>query len=158
MGCVEIDVGTDTLEYHPDIDCCPVEWRTHHCVNVFSKCMFCALSSCFHSDRQLWEWWYWDNDEKWWVVWMRNEDEWVWCDEVICVVTTMLTRHDTNGWIGVEWVLMVFCWNNVLWGHTDLSDIVSVELMSCLREVISTSSSIWCETQWFVVCFWAFSQ
>ena len=24
MGCVEIDVETDTLEYHPDIDCCLV--------------------------------------------------------------------------------------------------------------------------------------
>ena len=51
MECVEIDVETDTLEYHTDIDCCPVEWRTHHCVNAFSKCMFCVLSNCFHSDR-----------------------------------------------------------------------------------------------------------
>ena len=33
-----------------------------------------------------------------------------------------------------------------------------MELMSCLREVISTSSSMWCETQWFVLCVGAFSQ
>ena len=40
MGCVEIDVETDSLKYHPDIDCCPVESRTHHCMNAFSNVCF----------------------------------------------------------------------------------------------------------------------
>ena len=120
MGCVEIDVETDTVEYHADIDCCAVEWRTHHCVNSFSKCMFCVLSSCFHSDRQLWECWYWDNDSKWWVVWMMNEDEWGWCDEVICVVIIRLIKNDWNGWIDE---LCEMALSNILtkWFETTLS-------------------------------------